>query len=338
MPALKKDPSPGGPTTDGSTIYTDQWNAIVDRVGGETNLTASRALVTDASGNIDESTVTSTELGYISGVTSAIQTQLNGKASSSHTHALDDLSDVVITTPASGQYVRHNGTNFVNSAIQAGDLPSHNHNASDINAGTLADARLSTNVVLENQANTYTAGSKQTIEHSSSNAGLNIKPAAGDPSTPADGDVWYNSTTGKFRKRENGVTSDLDTGGGTDTQRWFDQSWYSATANGLRYIPLVRGSTHATETDASITRDIAYTVKRFRARIETMTKTANPTIAYRDDATDVSSLTITGTGEFDSGAISVGVAAGSLVNFKVDTSVSTSGTLGIAVMEVRCES
>lgn len=44
-----------------------------------TNLTASRALVSDASGKVAVSTVTSTELGYVSGVTSAIQTQLNGK-------------------------------------------------------------------------------------------------------------------------------------------------------------------------------------------------------------------------------------------------------------------
>lgn len=40
--------------------------------------------------------------------------------------------------------------------------------------------------------------------------GLNVKPAAGDIASPADGDIWYNSTTNKFRKRENGVTSDLD--------------------------------------------------------------------------------------------------------------------------------
>ena len=41
--------------------------------------TASRVVVTDASGNIDTSSVTSTELGYLSGVTSSIQTQLNSK-------------------------------------------------------------------------------------------------------------------------------------------------------------------------------------------------------------------------------------------------------------------
>jgi hypothetical protein len=43
------------------------------------DLTASRALTSNASGKVDVSTVTSTELGYLSGVTSAIQTQLNAK-------------------------------------------------------------------------------------------------------------------------------------------------------------------------------------------------------------------------------------------------------------------
>ncbi|MEK7330085.1 MAG: hypothetical protein AAB113_04715, partial [Candidatus Eisenbacteria bacterium] len=44
-----------------------------------TPLTASRALETDGSGNLTASSVTSTELGYVSGVTQAIQTQLNSK-------------------------------------------------------------------------------------------------------------------------------------------------------------------------------------------------------------------------------------------------------------------
>lgn len=44
------------------------------------NLTTSRALVSDGSGKVAVSTVTSTEVGYLAGVTSSIQTQLNGKA------------------------------------------------------------------------------------------------------------------------------------------------------------------------------------------------------------------------------------------------------------------
>lgn len=42
-------------------------------------ITAARALISDANGIPTHSTVTSTELGHLSGVTSAIQTQLNGK-------------------------------------------------------------------------------------------------------------------------------------------------------------------------------------------------------------------------------------------------------------------
>lgn len=50
------------------------------------NLTANRALISNSSGKVAVSAVTSTELGYLDGVTSAIQTQLNGKAASSHNH------------------------------------------------------------------------------------------------------------------------------------------------------------------------------------------------------------------------------------------------------------
>jgi hypothetical protein len=41
---------------------------------------------------------------------------------------LDNLSDVVITTPATTQYVRYNGTNWVNATIVAGDVPTLNQN------------------------------------------------------------------------------------------------------------------------------------------------------------------------------------------------------------------
>jgi hypothetical protein len=43
------------------------------------NLTASRAMVSDSSGKVGISSVTTTELGYVSGVTSGLQTQLDSK-------------------------------------------------------------------------------------------------------------------------------------------------------------------------------------------------------------------------------------------------------------------
>lgn len=48
----------------------------------------SRALVSDSSGVITEATTTSTEIGYVNGVTGAIQTQINGKISASSSDTL----------------------------------------------------------------------------------------------------------------------------------------------------------------------------------------------------------------------------------------------------------
>lgn len=61
------------------------------------NLTVNRALISNSSGKVTVSAVTSTELGYLDGVTSAIQTQLNNKASSSHTHAISDVTNLQST-------------------------------------------------------------------------------------------------------------------------------------------------------------------------------------------------------------------------------------------------
>jgi hypothetical protein len=58
----------------------------------ETTVTESRAVVTDANGLPSAATTTATEIGYVNGVTSAIQTQLNAKAST----ALNNLSNVAV--------------------------------------------------------------------------------------------------------------------------------------------------------------------------------------------------------------------------------------------------
>lgn len=55
-------------------------------------LTANRALQTDGSGVISASSVTNTELGYVSGVTSAIQTQLDGKIDESREGAANGIA------------------------------------------------------------------------------------------------------------------------------------------------------------------------------------------------------------------------------------------------------
>ena len=62
------------------------------------NLATGKALVSDANGKVAVSGVTSTELGYLSGVTSGVQSQLNGKVADTtkvNGHALS--SDVTVT-------------------------------------------------------------------------------------------------------------------------------------------------------------------------------------------------------------------------------------------------
>jgi hypothetical protein len=72
------------------------------------NLTVSRALESNGSGKVAASSVTSTELGYLSGVTSDIQTQFSNK------QPLDaQLTDIAGLTPTDSNFIVGNGTNFV---------------------------------------------------------------------------------------------------------------------------------------------------------------------------------------------------------------------------------
>lgn len=67
-------------------------------------------------------------------------------------------------------------------------------NAANISSGKIADARASTNTVLQTAANTFQSGKKQTFTSSSSIAGRKDQPTATDPSSSVQGDCWYNST------------------------------------------------------------------------------------------------------------------------------------------------
>ena len=60
------------------------------------NLTANRALVSNANGKVGVSLVTATELGYLDGVTSNIQDQLDDKAAYSHNHSAAHITSGIM--------------------------------------------------------------------------------------------------------------------------------------------------------------------------------------------------------------------------------------------------
>ena len=65
-------------------------------------------------------------------------------------------------------------------------------------------------------AATWQDGVKQTFNPDGTTPGLNVGSNAGDPSTPANGDILYNSTTNKFRCYENGAWANcIGAAGGT---------------------------------------------------------------------------------------------------------------------------
>jgi hypothetical protein len=97
---------------DASDNLTWNGNPLVP----STALTASRAVVTNASGVLTTSATTSTEIGYVSGVTSAIQTQINGKqATGNYITAL--TGDVTASGP--GSVAATIGANKVTNAMLA---------------------------------------------------------------------------------------------------------------------------------------------------------------------------------------------------------------------------
>lgn len=72
-------PSGSGTVNSGTQYQLAYYAANGTAVSGLTAITASRAVVSDANGLPIAATTTSTEIGYVNGVTSAIQTQLNTK-------------------------------------------------------------------------------------------------------------------------------------------------------------------------------------------------------------------------------------------------------------------
>lgn len=104
------------------TNVTEVTNALTSKqdkiVGGastitDDNLTANRVLVSNSSGKVVVSAVTSTKLGYLDGVTSNVQTQLDSKLSEAPVTSVNGQTGAVtIDIPDSKSYYnkKYNGT------------------------------------------------------------------------------------------------------------------------------------------------------------------------------------------------------------------------------------
>ena len=108
------------------------------------------------------------------------------------------------TTLANGDIWYNSTSNTFNGRI----------NAATQTFATLAGTQTFTNKTLSTGTTisaipTISAGIKITTSPNATNAGLNTGSVATDPTTLANGDIWYNSTSNALRGRINGVSTDL---------------------------------------------------------------------------------------------------------------------------------
>ena len=89
----------GNVTTLTTALQSKQDNIVggASTITGD-NLTANRALVSNGSGKVAVSAVTATELGYLDGVTSNVQTQLNKKLESAPVTSVNTKTGAVVLT------------------------------------------------------------------------------------------------------------------------------------------------------------------------------------------------------------------------------------------------
>ena len=152
----------------------------------DSNLTANRALISNGSGKVDVSAVTSTELGYLDGVTSNIQTQLNSKLSTAPVTSVNSKTGAVTLTAADVSAVPT--TRTVNGhALSANVTVSK----SEVGLGNVDNVKQ------------YSASNPPPYPVTSVNGqtgavtvkGVEIVMQAAQPTGQATGDFWYQTTT-----------------------------------------------------------------------------------------------------------------------------------------------
>lgn len=80
-------------------------------------------------------------------------------------------------------------------------------------SGDLNGSALSGTIALADAVNAWGDGIKQTFNPDGTTAGINVGSVAGDPGTPANGDLWYDSTANELTARINGSNVALGAGG-----------------------------------------------------------------------------------------------------------------------------
>jgi hypothetical protein len=185
-------------------------------VSGLTSITGSRALVSDTNGLPVASTTSTTQVQYLSSVTGTTGTT-NLVLSVSPTLTTPNIG-VATATSVNGLSLTANATGF----SVAGGTTSKTLTMSNTLTFTGTDSSsvafgAGGTVAYIGLANSWSSGIKQTFAPSATTAGVNVGSLAGQPSSPANGDLVYNTSSSALQAYINGAWVSLGTGGGSTT-------------------------------------------------------------------------------------------------------------------------
>jgi len=124
---------------DDSIVNADINSSAAINFSKMENLTTARALVSDGSGDVSVSAVTATEVGYLDGVTSAIQTQIDAKgASNANLVAIGNLAktDGNLIVGNGSTWVAENGST-ARASLGLGTISTQASNSVSISGGSI---------------------------------------------------------------------------------------------------------------------------------------------------------------------------------------------------------
>lgn len=164
------------------------WVDTVLVAGDIPNLDAAKITTgTFADARIAQSNVTQHQ-----GALSITESQISDLQAYLTSVALNDVTDVTITAAATGEFLRYNGTAWVDAALTAGDIP--DLDAAKITTGTFADARIAESNVTQHQgALSITESQISDLDSYVSKTAVGTESMVG--SLSIGGDLTVNGTT-----------------------------------------------------------------------------------------------------------------------------------------------
>ena len=212
--AFSPSSNDGAALGSGTASFSDLFlasGALINFANGNAVITHSSGIITVSTGDLR---VTTAGTNTASAVTVGGTQTLTNKTLASPSVTGNISAEATSLLFFGGNYYRYiNGTGPATYDVTTDMVLTFNvQSLTDNRTVTWPDTALT--VAGVNVANSWSAGVKQTFAPNGTTAGINVGSVAGDPSAPANGDLWYDSTANELTARINGANVALGSGGG----------------------------------------------------------------------------------------------------------------------------